>query len=99
MRAAVAAALAVLMLVPLSSGIHTASHHSNLPARMETFAQINRYHVEMLAYFLDKLKTTPDGDGPLLDHSVVLYGSSMSNATSTTTIRCRSSLPAAQPAA
>ncbi|MGH9218383.1 MAG: DUF1552 domain-containing protein, partial [Vicinamibacterales bacterium] len=60
-------------------GVHTASHHSNLPARMDTFAQINRYHVELLAYFLDKLKTTPDGDGTLLDHSVVLYGSSMSN--------------------
>jgi hypothetical protein len=60
-------------------GFHTASHHSNLPARMETFAQINRYHVEMLGYFLDKLQATPDGDGNLLDHSVVLYGSSMSN--------------------
>jgi hypothetical protein len=60
-------------------GFHTASHHSNLRARMDTFAQINRYHVQMLAYFLDKLRSTPDGDGNLLDHSVVLYGSSMSN--------------------
>jgi uncharacterized protein DUF1552 len=60
-------------------GFHNASHHSNVRARMETFAQINHYHVQMLAYFLDKLKTTPDGDGSLLDHSVVLYGSSMSN--------------------
>ena len=40
---------------------------------------INRYHVQMLAYFLEKLKATPDGDGTLLDHSMVLYGSSMSN--------------------
>ena len=46
---------------------------------MDRFAIINRYHVEMLAYFLDKLKSTPDGDGTLLDHSLVLYGSSMSN--------------------
>ena len=46
---------------------------------MDTFAQINRYHVQMLGYFLEKLKATPDGDGNLLDHSVVLYGSSMSN--------------------
>ncbi len=60
-------------------GFHTASHHSNLRARMDVFSQINRYHVEMLGYFLDKLRNTPDGDGNLLDHSVVLYGSSMSN--------------------
>jgi len=60
-------------------GFHTASHHSNARARMDTFAQINRYHVQMLGYFLEKLKATPDGDGNLLDHSVVLYGSSMSN--------------------
>jgi hypothetical protein len=60
-------------------GFHTASHHSNARVRMDTFAQINRYHVQMLSYFLEKLRATPDGDGNLLDHSVVLYGSSMSN--------------------
>jgi hypothetical protein len=60
-------------------GFHVASHHSNNRANMDRFALINRYHVEMLAYFLDKLKSTPDGDGTLLDHSMVLYGSSMSN--------------------
>jgi hypothetical protein len=60
-------------------GFHTASHHSNVRARMDTFAQINKYHVQMLAYFLEKLQATADGDGSLLDHSVVLYGSSMSN--------------------
>jgi hypothetical protein len=60
-------------------GFHNASHHSNVRARMDTFAEINRYHVEMLAYFLDKLRKTPEGDGNLLDQSVVLYGSSMSN--------------------
>jgi Protein of unknown function (DUF1552) len=60
-------------------GFHTASHHSNARARMDSFALINRYHVQMLGYFLEKLRTTPDGDGNLLDHSVVLYGSSMSN--------------------
>ena len=63
----------------IRDGFHTASHHSNARARMDTFAQINRYHVQMLGYFLEKLKATPDGDGNLLDHSVVLYGSSMSN--------------------
>ena len=51
----------------------------NARARMDSYALINRYHVQMLGYFLEKLKATPDGDGSLLDHSVVLYGSSMSN--------------------
>jgi len=60
-------------------GFHTASHHSNVRANMDKFALINQYHVKMLGYFLEKLKAAPDGDGNLLDHSVVLYGSSMSN--------------------
>jgi hypothetical protein len=60
-------------------GFHTASHHSNVRANMDKFALINRYHVQMLAYLLEKLRSTPDGDGNLLDHAVVLYGSSMSN--------------------
>ncbi len=60
-------------------GFHTASHHSNVRANMDRFALINQYHVKTLGYFLDKLQKTPDGDGNLLDHSTVLYGSSMSN--------------------
>jgi hypothetical protein len=67
---------------PLSGnrgGFHGASHHSNVRARMDDFAVINKYHVQMLAYLVDKLQKTPDGDGTLLDHSVILYGSSMSN--------------------
>ncbi len=63
----------------IRDGFHTASHHSNVRARMDSFALINRYHVQMLGYFLEKLHATPDGDGTLLDHTVVLYGSSMSN--------------------
>ena len=55
------------------------THHTSNLVRMDTFAQINRYHVQMLAHFLDKLRNTAEGDGNLLDHSVVLYGSSMSN--------------------
>jgi hypothetical protein len=46
---------------------------------MERFAQINKYHVQVFAYLLEKLKSMKDGDGTLLDHSLVLYGSSMSN--------------------
>jgi hypothetical protein len=60
-------------------GFHTSSHHSNIRSNMERFAQINKYHVQQLAYFIEKLKSTKDGDGTLLDHSLVLYGSSMSN--------------------
>jgi hypothetical protein len=56
---------------------HTLSHHSNLKENMDRFALINRYHITILNYLLDKLKNTPDGDGNLLDHSVVLYGSAM----------------------
>jgi hypothetical protein len=60
-------------------GFHNASHHSNERRNMDQFAVINNYHVQMLARFLDKLDQTPDGDGTLLDHSMVLYGSSLSD--------------------
>jgi hypothetical protein len=60
-------------------GFHNASHHSNERKNMDQFAVINRYHVSMLAYFLEKLRATPDGDGNLLDHSMILYGSSLSD--------------------
>jgi hypothetical protein len=60
-------------------GFHVASHHSNNRAAMDKFALINNYHVGLLAYFLEKLNAAPDGDGTLLDHSMILYGSSMSN--------------------
>ena len=60
-------------------GFHGASHHANVRDHMDNFAVINKYHVQMLAYFIDKLATTSDGDGTLLDHSMILYGSSMSN--------------------
>jgi hypothetical protein len=60
-------------------GFHNASHHSNERKNMDQFAVINQYHITMLAYFLDKLRSTPDGDGNLLDHSMILYGSSLSD--------------------
>ncbi|HEY7115928.1 MAG TPA: DUF1552 domain-containing protein [Tepidisphaeraceae bacterium] len=56
---------------------HSCSHHGENPARVAEFAKLNRYHVSLIPYFLDKLKSTPDGDGNLLDHSMVLYGSPM----------------------
>ncbi len=59
---------------------HTLSHHSQNPALIAEFAKLNRYHVSLLPYFLGKLKDTPDGDGNLLDHSLVLYGSPMGDS-------------------
>jgi hypothetical protein len=64
----------------ISEAFHPASHHQNNPARLETLQKINQHHVSLLAHFLDRLKATPDGDGTLLDHSLVLYGSAMSNS-------------------
>lgn len=59
---------------------HSCSHHGETPKGIEDFAKINAYHVGLLGYFLTKLKNTPDGDGNLLDHSLVLYGSAMGNS-------------------
>lgn len=64
----------------VSTPFHSASHHGESPSRIAEFAKINHYHVTLLSYFLDKLHNTPDGDGSLLDHSVVLYGSPMGDS-------------------
>jgi hypothetical protein len=56
---------------------HTLSHHQNKPDKLAEFAKLNEYHVNYVEYFLSRLKATPDGDGNLLDHSMVLYGSPM----------------------
>ena len=56
---------------------HPCSHHGENPAKVMEFAKLNRYHVSLIPYFLEKLKSTPDGDGNLLDHSMILYGSPM----------------------
>jgi hypothetical protein len=58
---------------------HTVSHHGNNPVQIGKLQKINTYHVSLLAYFLEKLRSTPDGDGNLLDHTLVMYGSSMAN--------------------
>jgi hypothetical protein len=61
-------------------GFHGASHHGEDPRRIVEHAKINQYHVKMLAYFVDKLAKAEDGDGTLLDHSLVLYGTNMGNS-------------------
>ena len=64
----------------VTTPFHALSHHRELPEKIEEFARLNRYHVSKIAYFLDRLRNTPDGDGNLLDHSVVLYGSPMGDS-------------------
>ena len=59
---------------------HGASHHAEEPSRVREYAKLNRYHVATLAHFVEKLRSTPDGDGTLLDHALVLYGSNMGNS-------------------
>ncbi|HEY7671215.1 MAG TPA: DUF1552 domain-containing protein [Gammaproteobacteria bacterium] len=59
---------------------HGGSHHAEDPGRIAQYARLNRYHVATLAYFVEKLRSIPDGDGTLLDHSLVLYGSNMGNS-------------------
>jgi hypothetical protein len=60
-------------------GFHSASHTSGEAAAKMTYAKMNRYHLDVFAYFIKKLQSTPDGDGNLLDHSLVMIGSTMSN--------------------
>ncbi|HVS22933.1 MAG TPA: DUF1552 domain-containing protein [Gammaproteobacteria bacterium] len=60
-------------------GFHGGSHHGEDPKRINELSKINQYHVKMLAYFAAKLASTEDGDGTLLDHSLLLYGSNMGN--------------------
>jgi hypothetical protein len=59
---------------------HGGSHHAEDPGRVAQYARLNRYHVQTLAYFAAKLKSIEEGDGTLLDHSLVLYGSNMGNS-------------------
>lgn len=58
---------------------HTVSHHGNDPENIAKVARINTYHVELFAKFLDRMRATPDGDGSLLDHSLIFYGGGMGN--------------------
>jgi hypothetical protein len=59
---------------------HAASHHGEAPKRVEDWAKINRYHVQCLTHFLEKLKATRDGDGNLLEHTMILWATNMGNS-------------------
>ena len=58
---------------------HGLTHHSGDVQKIEKVIRINAYHMKMFSYFLEKLRSTPDGDGSLLDHSAIIYGSGISN--------------------
>jgi hypothetical protein len=64
----------------VNTGFHIASHHGEREERILDLAKINRYHVSLLPYFLEKLKTTPDGESNLLDNTLIVYGSPMGNS-------------------
>jgi len=59
---------------------HSVTHHHGEAEKIAKTIQINTFHTKMLAYYLDKLRSTPDGDGSLLDHSMLLYGAALSDA-------------------
>jgi Protein of unknown function (DUF1552) len=59
---------------------HSVTHHHGDPDKIAKTTKINIFHTKMLAYYLDKLRETPDGDGSLLDHSMILYGAALSDA-------------------
>jgi hypothetical protein len=59
---------------------HSVTHHHGDPEKIAKTIQINIFHTKMLAYYLDKLRATPDGDGSILDHSMILYGAALSDA-------------------
>ena len=66
--------------IGVPDGHHATSHHQNKPEKIEKLVKIQHYHLTLFARFLDKLRNTKDGDGSLLDHTILLYGSNMSNS-------------------
>ena len=66
--------------IGVSEGFHAVSHHGNNPEKIADQAKINTYHTTLVAYFLDRLQSIPEGDGTLLDSALVLFGSGMGNS-------------------
>ena len=64
----------------ISEGFHPLSHHGNSPQKTERLVQIQRYHTEVFARFIDRLSKAKEADGTVLDHSTILFGSNMSNS-------------------
>jgi len=66
--------------IGVSEAHHPLSHHNNIPELVAKMSKINRYHTTLFSQYLKKLKETPDGDGSLLDHMMILYGAGISNS-------------------
>jgi hypothetical protein len=66
--------------IGVPDAFHPVSHHQGDPTKIEKLVKIQTYHSQKVAEFLKRLADTPDGEGSLLDHSIVLYGSNMSNS-------------------
>jgi hypothetical protein len=66
--------------VGVPDGHHAISHHQNRAEKMDKNVKIQTYHIGLFSQFVEKMRATRDGDGSLLDHSVILYGSNMSNS-------------------
>jgi hypothetical protein len=66
--------------IGVPDAFHPLSHHNNEPAKMDRLVKVQTYHTQVFAKFLDKLAKMPDGDGTMLEHSLFLYGSNMSNS-------------------
>jgi len=64
----------------IAEGFHPLSHHGNNPQKMDKLIQIQRYHAEVFAGFIKKIEAAKEGDGTVLDHSTILFGSDMSNS-------------------
>jgi hypothetical protein len=64
----------------IKAPFHAMSHHGSIGSKILEYAKLNVYHMSLFPYFLDKLRNTPDGDGSLLDHSLVLWGSPMGDS-------------------
>jgi hypothetical protein len=64
----------------ISDGFHPVSHHANILDRIQKLVQIQKWHMQTFADFIKKMADTPDGQGSLLDHSIFMYGSNMSNS-------------------
>jgi hypothetical protein len=66
--------------IGVPDSFHPLSHHADYVDRLEKLVKIQRYHVQRFAEFVTKMAATPDGEGTLLDHSMLLYGSNMGNS-------------------
>jgi hypothetical protein len=65
--------------IGVSDAHHAISHHGQDPSKLEKYHKINKYHIQLLAYLLGKLEALPDGEGSLLDHSMILEGAGLSD--------------------